>query len=369
MASFDLSNQASAAIPTPSTGNTALFVDTDKLLKSKDDAGVVTNYGAPGTAITALTGEVTASGPGSVAATVSNAAVLAKVLTGLTPVAGSISATDSILQAFNKLASKLSCSWFGNGTDGDVTIAVDTTLVRDMYYNSLTVNLGATLFTAGFRVHVLNDCNVLGKIDRSGNDATGTAATAALTAGVLGGSGAGGAGGTAAGSAGGSVTNAAGGAGGIGGATGSAGGAVGAASVPTAATGGVEVLNSARQAVIGQQIAGVIMPGGGGGGGGAGDGTAGGAGGSGGGVLMISARNLFGSGQVTAKGGNGFQPTAGNRGGGAGGGGGAIVFVTENDTTATSLVLSVAGGTGASGFGTGGAGANGANGRIVRVRT
>jgi hypothetical protein len=369
MASFDLSNQAAAGIPTPSTGNTAVFVDTDKLLKSKNDAGVVTNYGAPGTAITSLTGDVTAAGPGAAAASISSATVTAKLLTGLTPVAGTLSATDSILQAFNKLASKLSCSWFGNGIDGDVTIAVDTTLVRDMYYNSLTVNLGATLFTAGFRVHVLNDCNVTGKIDRSGNDATGTAATAALTAGVIGGSGAGGAGGTAAGSAGGAVTNAAGGAGGIGGATASAGGAVGAASVPIAATGGVEVLNSARQAVIGQQIAGVIMSGGGGGGGGAGDGTAGGAGGSGGGILIISARNLLGTGRLQAHGGNGFQPTAGNRGGGAGGGGGAIVVVTENDTTATSLVFDIAGGIGASGFGTGGAGANGSNGRIVRVRT
>ena len=370
MASFDLSNQAAAGIPTPSTGNTAVFVDSDKLLKTKDDAGVVTNYGAPGTAITSLTGEVTAAGPGAAAATVTNSAVTSKLLTGLSPVPGTVVATDSILQAFNKLSARVQNEWFGNGSDGDVVIAVDTTLVRDMYYNSLTVNVGATLFAGGFRIHCIGDINNLGTIDRSGNDATGTAATAALVAGTTGVSGAGGAGGAAAGSAGGAVTNASGGAGGAGGlGSGGAGGALGAATVPTAALGGIECLNAARQASVAQQIAGLIMPGGGGGGGGGGDGTAGGAGGSGAGVIVICARNLYGSGTIRARGGNGFQPTAGNRGGGGGGGGGAIILVTENDTTITSLVLNVSGGIGASGFGTGLSGSNGSNGRVIRVRT
>ena len=370
MASFDLSNQAAAAIPTPSTGNTTVFIDTTKKLKTKDDTGTVTDYSAAGTSITSLTGEVTATGPGAAAATLTNSAVIGKVLTGLSPTPGTVVSTDSILQAFNKLASKVQNAWFGTGSDGDVTIAVDTTLVRDMYYNSLTVNLGATLFTGGFRIHCLGDMNIIGKIDRSGNDATGTAATAALVAGTTGASGVGGAGGTAAGTAGGAVTNAAGGSGGAGGlGSGGAGGALGSATVPTAALGGIEVLNSARQASVAQVISGVIMSGGGGGGGGGGDGTAGGAGGSGGGVIVICARNLFGSGRLQVHGGNGFQPTAGNRGGGGGGGGGAIVLLTENDTTATSLVIDLVGGTGASGFGTGAPGANGSNGRIVRVRS
>lgn len=371
MASFDISNQASGTISTPSSGNTTLFVDSgDKLLKSKDDAGVVTNYGAPGTAITSLTGEVTASGPGAAAATVTNSAVLSKVLTGLVPSAGTVVATDTILQAFNKLALNQSCAWFGNGSDGDVVIAVDTTLTRDMYYNTLTVNLGATLFTAGFKVHVLGDATISGIIDRSGTDATGTAAVPGLVAGTLGSSGAGGAGGAAAGAAGGATTNASGGAGGLGGTgSGGAGGAGGTATVPTAALGGIEVLNAARQAAVCQNTAGTILPGGAGGGGGGGDGTAGGAGGSGGGVILVAARNLTGTGTLRAKGGNGFQPVAGNRGGGAGGGGGAIVLITENDTTSTSLTFTVSGGTGASGFGTGTSGANGSNGRVVRIRS
>jgi hypothetical protein len=52
-----------------------------------------------------LTGEVTAGpGTGSQAATLSNAAVIAKILTGLTETYGVASATDSIFQAIQKLA-------------------------------------------------------------------------------------------------------------------------------------------------------------------------------------------------------------------------------------------------------------------------
>lgn len=53
--------------------------------------------------ITALTGEATASGSGSVAITLSNAAVIGKVLTGFVSGAGTVAATDTILQAFNKI--------------------------------------------------------------------------------------------------------------------------------------------------------------------------------------------------------------------------------------------------------------------------
>lgn len=46
---------------------------------------------------------------------------------------------------------------FGNGVDGTVVIASNTSLSRDMYYNNLTVNSGSTLFTNGFRVFVKNN--------------------------------------------------------------------------------------------------------------------------------------------------------------------------------------------------------------------
>ena len=58
---------------------------------------------AAGSYITALTGEVTASGPGSSAATLSNAAVIGKVLTGFVSGSGSVTSADSILSAFNKV--------------------------------------------------------------------------------------------------------------------------------------------------------------------------------------------------------------------------------------------------------------------------
>jgi len=43
---------------------------------------------------------------------------------------------------------------FGNGTDGNVTISSNTTLIRDMCYNNLTVNSGITLTSAEFRIRV-----------------------------------------------------------------------------------------------------------------------------------------------------------------------------------------------------------------------
>lgn len=58
---------------------------------------------ASGNYITALTGEVAASGPGSASATITNAAVIGKVLTGFSAGAGTVASTDTILQGFNKL--------------------------------------------------------------------------------------------------------------------------------------------------------------------------------------------------------------------------------------------------------------------------
>lgn len=77
---------------------------------------------AAGNYITALTGEVTASGPGSVSATVSNAAVIAKVLTGYASGAGTVSATDTILQAIQKL----------NGNTAAISAAAVTSLTGDV---------------------------------------------------------------------------------------------------------------------------------------------------------------------------------------------------------------------------------------------
>lgn len=370
MARFDLENQASGTIATPSSGLTTVFIDTaDKKLKTKDDAGTVTDYSAPGSAITALTGDVTATGPGSVVASIAATTVTGKVLTGFSASAGDVAATDTILQAFNKLASRLNCGWFGNGADADITYSINTTLVRDVYANNIVINSGVIITTAGFRMFALNNFQNNGTIERNGNAASGITAGAALAAGTLGASGAGGAGGTAAGSAGGASATALGVTGGSGGAgSGGAGGAAGTVTVPAATVGGVEVVQSARYGTIAQTTAGTVMTGGSGGGGGGGDGTAGGGGGGGAGIIVLHGRRIFGTGNIQAIGGNGGTPAGGNRGGGGGGGGGAIILISENDTTSESLVLSVAGGAGSSGTGTGVVGNNGTTGRIVRVR-
>lgn len=82
-------------LPEAATAQTGVLTSTDwNTFNSKQAAG---NY------ITSLTGEATASGPGAAAVTLTNSAVISKVLTGYTSGAGTVSATDTILQAFQKL--------------------------------------------------------------------------------------------------------------------------------------------------------------------------------------------------------------------------------------------------------------------------
>jgi hypothetical protein len=91
------SGTQSVAINAATTAAAGSMSSSDK---AKLDAITGTNTGDQ--TIT-LTGEVTGSGTGSFAATVANSAVIGKVLTGYTSAAGTVSATDSILQAIQKL--------------------------------------------------------------------------------------------------------------------------------------------------------------------------------------------------------------------------------------------------------------------------
>lgn len=370
MSEIKFNNKASGSVATPAAGKASVFVDSvTKKLKSKDETGTITDYSAASSGISELTGEVTAVGPGSVPATVANSAVIGKVLTGLVETSGVIQATDTILQAFNKLVGKQNRGFFPDAT-GTIVVSSNTTLTADVYCDTYQVDVGAIVTSAGYRIFAKTAIIVNGTIDRSGSDASGTAATAALVAGTTGAAGAGGAGGTAAGSAGGASAIALGGLAGAGGAgSGGAGGAAGTQTLVTVANGGVDILNLYTNAVRARDLANGLITGGAGGGGGGGDGVAGGAGGGGGGTIVLAARSITGTGTIRAHGGNGFTPiTGGNKGGGGGGGGGVLVLISENDITMTSLVLDVAGGLGASGTGTGVSGANGSNGRIYRVR-
>jgi len=86
-------------LPTASAANRGALSSADwTTFNNKQTAG---NY------ITALTGEASASGPGSSSITLTNSAVIGKVLTGLNVTGGSVSATDSIVDAFGKVQNQI----------------------------------------------------------------------------------------------------------------------------------------------------------------------------------------------------------------------------------------------------------------------
>jgi hypothetical protein len=83
-------------------------------------------YQAQGNYITALTGEATASGPGSASITLSNSAVTGKVLTGLNVTGSAILDTDSILVALGKLQNQVNQLVGGLKYDGTWNAATNT---------------------------------------------------------------------------------------------------------------------------------------------------------------------------------------------------------------------------------------------------
>lgn len=274
-----------------------------------------------------------------------------------------------------------------DGVDGDVVISVNTTLTRDMDYNSLVVNAGVTLTTAGFVIFCKTSVtvNATGLIVRNGNNGANAAtsnagaAGAALAAATTGASGAGAAGGAGTtGNGGSGATSAAvSGEGGTGGVGGNGGGGNGGATVGgSGGNSGVLTIRYFRnvQSFWKYTAVGTLMPtgvGGAGGAAGGGDGTnlgrGGGGGGSAGGGILIIADSLNNLGTIQAKGGNGGNgggtPTA-NTGGGAGGGGGGggkiMVIVNTLTSRGTLDVSGGAAGLGSAGGGTGVAGTNGA---------
>ncbi len=258
---------------------------------------------------------------------------------------------------------------WGDGRDGDIVQSVDGTLTRDSYYNNLEIPAGVTLTTAGYRIFVRNTLTLNGTISRKGNDADRFVAGTALVAGTTGAATAGQTGVTGSGGSMSAQANSFGATGGKGGAgTPGTAGTAGAATVPTAANGGVQILNSGPLAWSSVTIVGGSKYNGGTGGScGGGDGVRqSGAGGSGGGVAMVLARIITGSGTIDCRGGNGGDATSGNCGGGGGGGGGAIVVCSDTLEADSSITLLTTGGTGGNGIGTGVAGAAGSTGTIKK---
>jgi hypothetical protein len=299
----------------------------------------------------------------------------------ITNAAGSITVTNSSVGV-----GTLPPGMVGDGVDGDVVISGNTTLTRDMYYNSLTVNTGFTLTTAGFVIQSKTAINLQAGafIVRNGNNGGNSATTgagaagAALAAATTGASGAGAAGGAGAigNGANGATSAAVSGEGGVGGVGGNGGQGNGGAT--TGGSGGNAGALTARyfrnvQSPWKYTAVGTYMPtgvGGAGGAAGGGDGVVlgrgGGGGGSAGGGIFIICDSLNNLGTIQAKGGsggNGGASASGNCGGGAGGGGGGggKIMILTNTVTATGTldVSGGAAGTGSAGAGTGSAGTNG----------
>jgi hypothetical protein len=94
----------------PPAGYDLIYIKTDNVLYIQDSSGTEIPLGSA-SAITALTGEATASGPGSAVITLSNSAVIGKVLTGFVPGPNSpVLATDTLLEAVEKLQAQIAAS-------------------------------------------------------------------------------------------------------------------------------------------------------------------------------------------------------------------------------------------------------------------
>lgn len=301
-------------------------------------------------------------------------------------------------------------------SDGNITISVNGSLSRDMYYNALIVNTGVILNAAGYKIFartitingtgIISNAGGAGGVGASASGETGgaggTAGTASSTGTMVGGPAgkSGGAGGS---------TNAGTGTNGTAGTNstfninnnvGSAAGAGGAggtgAAAGTAGTGGTNTstINPPRNMVSAfyqfeftgatavqkyNSASGSGSGGGGGAGGFGGSGTVGGGGGGGGsggagGMLFIAAETITNAGTISAAGGAGGAggvgaagtslSTGGGGGGGGGGGNGGVIFLVYATLTNTGTITAGGGTAGSGGAVTAGGGGAGVVGSV-----
>ncbi len=268
---------------------------------------------------------------------------------------------------------------YGDGSDGNVTIAAGTTmLTKDMLYDTLTIQTAGILNPDGFRIFAKTAIvfQGTGKISRRGNagadglQATGGAGGAALstTGRALPGSAAGGNGGSPTGSNGSNSGTSAPGntqSGGNGGAGTGAGGSGGTSTPAGANSGTMSVALWAIEARPGGRASDINGPPGGGGGGGTTAQAVGGGGGSGGGYVVVCAPTITSTGLIESNGGAGGNcntPTGSSGGGGGGGVGGDINCVCGDGAFPTLDASGGVRGTGKNG------GANGVSGPAGTIR-
>jgi len=313
-----------------------------------------------------------------------------RLLTGLAATAGFVATADgagNITWSAIPAAAAGPRAYYGDKSDGNINVIGTLTLARDMFYNTLTVGVGTTVKTNGFRIYA-DTIHLNGTIDNSGGAAAGlTHGSGAPGGTVFGGTdgadgivatiGSGDLNGTPGSNAtiGGGNDSGVGGQGGTGGI--GVGGVGGTQHVLAASFGDVRV---APQATLGafiglSPVGGVVSSpisvlGGTGGGSGGGHGQVGnsnsGGGGGGGGTVIISCRVLDGTGTLSANGGPGGAAPLGTAGGGGGGGGGLGILTVGNETGFAGTT-SFVGGAGGAGIGGGTAGAAGTNGTLITV--
>jgi hypothetical protein len=167
-----------AGVISDDTGTGALVFATSPVLVTPNlgtpSALVGTNISGTGASFTAgtvtnpnLTGEVTTSG---LTATVTNSAVIGKVITGYVSGAGTVAATDTILQAIQKLNGNA-----GGGGPADAGTLTGATLASNVLASSLT--------SVGTLANLTVTNTIVGSVN--GNAATATSATSATTAGTV----------------------------------------------------------------------------------------------------------------------------------------------------------------------------------------
>jgi hypothetical protein len=126
-----------------------------------------------------LTGEVTSTGN---ATTISNSAVISKVLTGYTSGAGTIAATDNILQAIQKLngndalKANIAAPTFTTSATAPIFISTVTTGTAPFTVASTTpvanLSIGGNAATATIAGTVTTNANLTGEVTSSGNATT-----------------------------------------------------------------------------------------------------------------------------------------------------------------------------------------------------
>lgn len=135
-----------------------------------------------------LTGEASGSGTGSFAVTLSNSAVIDKVLTGYTSGAGTVSATDNILQAIQKLNGNITGAITGvssvSGTTNRITSTGGATPIIDIslsYTGQTSIVTVGTINSGTWQAGAIGDAYILSAATWNAKVGTGVTTLSLLT--------------------------------------------------------------------------------------------------------------------------------------------------------------------------------------------